>query len=115
MSAARPDNSGGALGAQYDKAPTAEEVHWQLQGLCRHDDPSKWTPDPPFVEIKSQEAKRICLDCPVIQQCRDWALGHREAYGVWGGLSESDRDRILSGRLRKRRGDLKLAAFYETA
>lgn len=112
----RPGAGVGALGALYDRAPTAEEIHWQLQGACRHDDPNKWTPDPPNVELKSQEAKTICLRvCPVLDQCRAWALGHREVFGVWGGLTEADRDRILTGRRRKRRDHLKIAEFYETA
>jgi len=94
---ARPEASRGGLGGEYDRAPTAEEIHWQLKGLCRHHDPRLWTPDPPEVEAKSKEAKDICLTpCPVIEQCREWALDHRESYGVWGGLSEGERDKILS-------------------
>jgi WhiB family transcriptional regulator, redox-sensing transcriptional regulator len=66
------------------------------------------------VEAKSKEAKKICLQCPVIEQCRERALDHRESYGVWGGLSEGERDKILSGRARKRRDHQKIAAFYAT-
>lgn len=108
----------GAVGAIYDRAPTAEEVHWQLKGLCRHYDPQLWTPDPVlgdpgFVERKAQEAKEICLQCPVIMECRAWALRHEETNGVWGGLTEGERDQILTGR-KPRRGRRynRIAEFY---
>ena len=38
-------------------------------------------------------AQRICAQCPVIEQCRLFALGRFESFGVWGGLTESDRQR----------------------
>jgi WhiB family transcriptional regulator, redox-sensing transcriptional regulator len=60
------------------------------------------------------EAKKICQQCPVMQECREWALEHKESYGVWGGLSEGERDKILSGWARKRRDHQKIAAFYAT-
>jgi WhiB family redox-sensing transcriptional regulator len=107
-------NAQSALGGLYAKAPTAEEIHWQLQGLCRQDDPRKWTPDPPSVEYKSQEAKKICHRCPVMQQCREWALKHREQYGVWGGLTEAERDMILTHRRHKRREQFSDLSFYAT-
>ena len=51
-------------------------------------------------------AKRLCATCPIIDQCADHALTHREPYGVWGGLSEKDRRRILRQRRQSRtRGD----------
>ena len=31
-------------------------------------------------------AKIICEDCPIKSCCLDWALIHREAWGVWAGL-----------------------------
>jgi hypothetical protein len=31
-------------------------------------------------------AKIICEDCPIKSGCLDWALIHREAWGVWAGL-----------------------------
>lgn len=37
------------------------------------------------------EAKQVCASCPVIGECRAYALAAREEYGVWGGLSAEDR------------------------
>ena len=35
-------------------------------------------------------AKIICEDCPIKSGCLDWALIHREAWGVWAGLDYQD-------------------------
>ncbi|HAT1355015.1 TPA: WhiB family transcriptional regulator, partial [Corynebacterium striatum] len=36
-------------------------------------------------------AKAICNSCPVLELCREHALRSAEPYGVWGGMSESER------------------------
>ena len=43
-----------------------------------------------FDDRSTQQAKRICEDCPIKSDCLKWALEHREAWGVWGGLSYSE-------------------------
>ncbi|MFD7007886.1 WhiB family transcriptional regulator [Rhodococcus jostii] len=37
----------------------------------------------------------MCSQCPVRQACRDHALTARELFGIWGGMSEEDRDRVF--------------------
>jgi WhiB family redox-sensing transcriptional regulator len=50
---------------------------------------------------REMEAKAICGTCPVIRECASHALQVREPYGVWGGLSESEREQMIStGRTR---------------
>lgn len=83
-----------AEGANYSMAPHAEDIDWQLQGNCRGGGDEFHS----RVESEIRYAKRICADCPVIQACRGWALDKHEMYGVWGGLSESERADIWSGR-----------------
>ena len=39
-------------------------------------------------------AVAVCAGCPVLQQCRNHGLSVREPYGVWGGLTEDDREAI---------------------
>lgn len=41
-----------------------------------------WISDHPRLQA---EAARKCLDCPLIQQCGDYASEHKEQAGVWGG------------------------------
>jgi WhiB family redox-sensing transcriptional regulator len=36
-------------------------------------------------------AKSICRVCPVNAECLDYALTIREPYGIWGGLTETER------------------------
>ena len=72
---------------------------WQLHARCRGLD-STWFFHPeaergPQKERRDTAAKAICEQCPVINPCRDHALQVQEPYGVWGGLTESDRQRII--------------------
>ena len=41
-------------------------------------------------------AKQVCARCPVVDPCRAHALSVREPYGVWGGMSEAERDEELA-------------------
>lgn len=70
---------------------------WALQGACTTTDPEVFFPDK---GESSRAAKRVCSGCPVIAECREWALDTGQEFGVWGGLSATDRVRIL-GRGRK--------------
>ena len=45
---------------------------------------------------RESRAKAICGTCPVMQQCRDHALRVEEPSGIWGGLTEDERSRLLS-------------------
>ncbi len=40
---------------------------------------------------REDNAKRICTTCSVRDQCLDYALNTKEAYGIWGGLTEIER------------------------
>lgn len=81
--------------------PNADLWDWQLRGRCRTVDPSVFFhPEgergPSRVE-RDLVAKAVCAGCPVIAQCAAHALAVREPYGVWGGLSEDDREEIYEG------------------
>ncbi|MFP4234044.1 MAG: WhiB family transcriptional regulator [Nitriliruptoraceae bacterium] len=72
---------------------------WELEARCRGADAGLFF-GPHGFEAKRQRvereaaAKEVCCRCPVIDECRRYALEHQELYGVWGGLGESER-RIL--------------------
>jgi WhiB family redox-sensing transcriptional regulator len=40
---------------------------------------------------RERAAKAICATCPVKAPCAAYALQHHERYGIWGGLTESER------------------------
>ncbi len=81
--------------------PVTEIWDWQLRGACRGIDGSVFFhPDRERGQARAareERAKQVCRTCPVIQQCRRHALAVREPYGVWGGLSKSERDAVLDG------------------
>jgi WhiB family redox-sensing transcriptional regulator len=44
-------------------------------------------------------AKAICNTCRVKGECLTYALSHRERYGVWGGMTPYEREKVLKSRL----------------
>lgn len=43
---------------------------------------------------RDRMAKTVCATCSVRLECADYAIRAREPYGVWGGLTEEDREHI---------------------
>ena len=43
---------------------------------------------------RESTAKRICADCPVRQECLDYAMRVHEPFGIWGGLTEAERRQL---------------------
>ena len=76
--------------------PNADLWDWQLRGLCRGKDSSLFFhPEGERGAARSSRemaAKEICLNCPVQIACADHALRVREPYGVWGGMTEEERE-----------------------
>ena len=64
---------------------------WMAEGLCAQADPDAWLGDP---GTHTAPAVAICRRCPVIGQCRDYALADSAVLGGWGGTTERDRQRI---------------------
>lgn len=40
---------------------------------------------------REEEAKTVCAECVVRQECLTYAIAHKEPYGIWGGLTEAER------------------------
>jgi WhiB family redox-sensing transcriptional regulator len=75
---------------------------WRMHAACRTVDSAlffggDWE-RPRARRRRERQAKAVCATCPVLVPCRAYALARREAYGIWGGLSERDRARILGDR-----------------
>jgi WhiB family transcriptional regulator, redox-sensing transcriptional regulator len=79
--------------------PIMESYDWQYQGACHDVDPDTFfSPDAERGKrrvLREQAAKALCARCPVIEQCRDHALRVKEPYGIWGGLTEGEREALL--------------------
>ena len=82
--------------------PVMDLWEWQYQGLCRDADPEIFFhPEGergPAREARERAAKAVCASCPVIAQCAAHALAVREPYGVWGGMSEDEREAVYQRR-----------------
>lgn len=61
----------------------------------------------------SRRAKQICLDCPVIIDCRDYAMGittkYPQKFGVWGGMTYKQRIKERPKRIRELKQQRELA------
>lgn len=44
-----------------------------------------------YIDLKT--VKRICSECPIKDVCLEWGVLH-ERFGVWGGATSSERERI---------------------
>jgi WhiB family redox-sensing transcriptional regulator len=94
----------GMLYTQGGPGPIAAAWEWQLSGSCRKVDPALFFhPEGergPARALREVAAKGVCATCPVLRQCRLHALHTHEPYGVWGGLSERDRE-VIYGAARR--------------
>lgn len=90
--------------------PNADFWDWQMHAACRGMESEKFFhPDGERGSRRDQreaEAKRVCAGCPVRLECAEHAIAVREPYGVWGGLTEDERESIITGVQRSTREDL---------
>jgi WhiB family redox-sensing transcriptional regulator len=66
---------------------------------CNGVDPDLFFPDR---GESTREAKAVCAECAVREQCREYALVTVQKFGIWGGLSERERRRIRARRAAER-------------
>lgn len=69
------------------------------EAACQTTDPEVF-----FSQATEQLAKDICSDCPLINQCAEFALKNHIQDGVWGGMSEADRRLLRKNQIRSRKG-----------
>jgi WhiB family transcriptional regulator, redox-sensing transcriptional regulator len=88
--------------AEVRRLPAPRQGDWdgQMRAACRGTDTSNfYHPENergPSRMKREMRAKAVCSGCPVIENCRRWALAAREPYGVWGGLSAEEREAMLT-------------------
>ena len=65
---------------------------WVEQAACRGDDLSVW-----FARNRPQKQvtrilARCMTECPVQEECLEYAMKHNIEFGVWGGMSRRQRE-----------------------
>ena len=68
---------------------------WQQDAACAgHHSPDLW-----FTRETEQYAREVCvLECPVRMQCFAYAMETAEPWGVWGGYTPEQRQRVARRR-----------------
>ncbi len=64
-------------------------LEWMRRALCATEaDPDVFYPPK---NARATEAIKVCLECPVRDECLVHAVVNYETFGVWGGTSERQR------------------------
>jgi len=73
---------------------------WRRDAACAETDPEL------FFAVDEEtvaQAKQVCAACPVRAACLETALRQHEMHGVWGGMAEGERRRLIRQRRREQR------------
>ena len=99
-----PSESSGRLSPVAPTLSLAQaELSWRASAACQGSTAAAFYP-PNSTETREQRQRRegaareLCFGCAVRQECLDYALYVQEPYGIWGGLNELERRRLLRRR-----------------
>ena len=77
------------------------DLNDQIDNIAGGNIPCRQAPDLYFPEYgdgtaaqHASMAKKACGKCEVIEACANYALKHKEEFGIWGGMSYTDRKEI---------------------
>lgn len=82
---------------------------WMADGVCRGKTNIFFPPHGEQAEARERReavARALCVTCPVLLECRDYARRHREQ-GFWGGENDEQR---LEVRRRARTAERRVVA-----
>ena len=68
---------------------------WMESALCAQTDPELFFADKGDWN-KVIRAKLVCRQCQVREKCLAWALENNERFGVWGGMTPTQRQALRS-------------------
>ncbi len=72
------------------KSIAGERPAWHKDAACRGMGPELFFPERGH---STEEAKKICATCPVVDECWEYASENRERFGIWGGSADRSRRR----------------------
>jgi WhiB family redox-sensing transcriptional regulator len=67
-------------------------MNWEL-GACRGVGPELFFPKRGD-NTAVFEARAVCAGCPIRVECLEYAVGAKEPFGVWGGLTVDQREKL---------------------
>lgn len=79
------------------------DTSWRTKAACQGEDavfffaPAHFERKPEK-DFREGKARELCRRCPVLQQCLEYSLVTAEPHGIWGGLNELQRVRLLRRR-----------------
>ena len=84
---------------------TMTRTDWREIAACRDSEPTLFFPigTTGLAVEQIEEAKGICADCLVTEDCLQYALQTNQEAGVWGGYAEDERRRLRKRWLAERR------------
>lgn len=84
--------------------PLMSDWQWQERAACRGMNSSAffspWGERGQARRDREEQARRICGPCEVADLCTAMALELGEEHGIWGGMSGSERRRLVAGAVR---------------
>ena len=85
-------------------SPLIENWEWQDHAACQDVNPDLFFAADSERGLRKHArellAKSLCGTCPVRRECAEHAAMVGEMYGVWGGITEEEREPALHGRHR---------------
>ena len=85
--------------AIFEAMPKLPE--WIADAPCSQADPELFFPDAHESRANVALAKRVCAACPVRQECLEWDLDRGEKFGIYGGLTATQRRKVLRQRAKE--------------
>jgi WhiB family transcriptional regulator, redox-sensing transcriptional regulator len=80
------------LPLKYPVPPDEDlKLAWQADALCAQTNPESFFPKKGG---RNLDAKKVCGRCAVRSDCLAYALENNEQFGIWGGLSERQREKL---------------------
>lgn len=90
--------------AVYDAFVVLQEAKEEAGQISCEQYPDAWFPgDGTNAAYETRWAKQMCNECPIRQQCLEYALVANEEHGIWGGLTRQERTALKRNHLTLRR------------
>lgn len=68
---------------------------WSKLAICSGEDPESFFPAHGDAGVR---ARQICANCPVRDDCREYAI-QADEFGTWGGMDQEERRAVLALRI----------------